>query len=375
MINNHIHTFNIQHTPNKFIQSYIKGLPDSIVSLIYKGLKYKLTSFIIVNILRLMPSHLKKYVNFIKVGILENQHETFNKVASSYPTKTKFVVLPLVFEHMGAGRVDVPYKEQLRELIDLKKSNSNECLPFVCIDPRMGNAQENLDFVKDYIENHAFMGIKLYPSLGYYPFDPRLDLVYKYAADNEIPILTHCSRGGVSYSNLADVGFLENPVSFNTQPNGKYHFPFQAPIEKYMDNTCDPDRYIDVLEKYKNLKICFAHFGFDDQETDKTQTPEWHKKVIAMMGQYVNVYTDISYALSTDAFWDIFLEELPTFSDEIKKKILYGTDFFMTYQEKDGEDEKVYIRSVKKLGSYFSQIANENNVEFLTSKIWEVPVY
>lgn len=396
MINSHIHTFNSQYTPELFVKPFIKNAPNWLVRLINTVLDNKLMAFLLINALRLNKGGIGKYASFIEIGILSSQEQIFEKVASAYPADTKFVVLPLGFENMGAGNVNIPYEEQLHDLFLLKRKYPSRCLPFVFIDPRMGTATENLNFVKYYIEQKGFMGIKLYPSLGYYPFDSRLELVYKYADEKEIPILTHCSRGGVNYGTGKvgePVAEFVTPKSFNPQPVaqndppikyistvGKYDFTEEweslKDYARFFDNTCNPDRYVDVLKKYKTLKLCFAHFGFDDQEpTDENIIPEWHLKVLDMMEEYPNVYADISYALATKKFWTVFNNELPTLSTKQKDKILYGTDFFMTLQEEKGDEKTIFQKSINELGSYFGQISNENSVRFLTSKIWNVPPY
>ncbi|MBK9961224.1 MAG: hypothetical protein IPP06_07755 [Saprospiraceae bacterium] len=53
--------------------------------------------------------------------------------------------------------------------------------------------------VKEYIEINKLNGFKIYPALGYYPFDEELLLLWKYAADHQIPIMTHVIKGTVFY--------------------------------------------------------------------------------------------------------------------------------------------------------------------------------
>jgi len=60
--------------------------------------------------------------------------------------------------------------------------------------------------VKDYFDQGC-IGIKIYPALGYYPFDKNLLPLWLYCAQNDIPITTHCSVGPIFYrGKLKDLG-------------------------------------------------------------------------------------------------------------------------------------------------------------------------
>ncbi|OFX17730.1 MAG: hypothetical protein A2033_04235 [Bacteroidetes bacterium GWA2_31_9] len=123
---------------------------------------------------------------------LKTQEEVFRNLKSFYPKDTKFVVLSMDMEHMAAGNPKISFEKQLEDLADLKKKYGNIIFPFVCADPRNLSLTQT---VKKYITQHHFQGIKLYPALGFYPFDIRLHEVYKFAIENNIPIITHCCKG------------------------------------------------------------------------------------------------------------------------------------------------------------------------------------
>lgn len=385
MINSHIHTFNSQYTPKLFIKPYLKNLPDWMVR--------SLTSLLNTRFGRLgsklgmgLPGNVQKYASFLNVGLLESQDMVFKKTVDSHPANTKFVVLPLRFEDMGAGTVSVHYEHQLDDLLELKKRYPNSCLPFVFVDSRMevssGDGGIIMNFAKKYIEEKGFSGIKLYPSMGYWPFDKRLEKTYQYAQENQIPIMVHCSRGGIYYNTPLNKGTAESlqyytdPLSFNPQSNRSYHFSYDGNNDTFFENLTDPTNYIDVLEKFPNLKICFAHFGLNEVEAKKINDPTgWYNiiKGFILNPKYPNVYTDISYSLANRDFLSLLKGDLIN-NPALKERVLYGTDFYMTLQEGLSEAE-LFQQAARELSPFFSSLANENAIKYLTSSIWEVPPY
>jgi len=268
------------YVPDKFLGLYV---PDFLAKRLTKALRRKWSAKIIVKLLEKFggPEY-SKYAAFLKIGSKKTQHMVFNDLRKSqYPEGTRFVVLPLNFRYMGAGKLKIGYRQQLDDLIGVKKRFPNTCLPFVFIDPRMGTSEQNYAFVKEYIDK-GFVGIKLYPSLGYYPFDYRLEKVYKFAEENEIPIMTHCSTTGIYYKDSDNIPHeFTHPESFNKQSNSyfdpskprSYFYPYNTAIRKkkrndvFTDNFLQPENYIDVLKKFPSLKLCFAHFGLDNEHT------------------------------------------------------------------------------------------------------------
>ena len=101
-----------------------------------------------------------------------------------------------------------------QDIAALKASKTNHIYPFVFVDPRRiekegsgyfdyevtdGKVVLKPCFIQEYIVQKEFSGFKIYPALGYYPFDPLLLPLWKYAEQNNIPILTHCVRGPMYY--------------------------------------------------------------------------------------------------------------------------------------------------------------------------------
>jgi predicted TIM-barrel fold metal-dependent hydrolase len=333
-----------------------------------KGLMFLLKPF-------LKPTG-KKTIAFLKIGLLKSQDLVFEEMLNQYPKSddVRFIILPLNFKYMGAGKLDVPYEQQLLDLFEVKKRYPEKCFPFVAVDPRMGSSEENAAFIARYIEK-GFSGIKLYPAMGFYPFDQRLDKTYEIAAKKNIPILTHCSKGGINYCSTTEMESMTSPVDIN---GTRYDFPYNPKIKlgEYCDTLNSPYQWEVILKKYPMLKVCIAHLGMDSSTNfknfgDATKKDfEWYNKIRMLMKSYDNVYADISYSLAYDPFYPWFLKEYSQMAPAVQDRVLFGTDYFMTVQEVNGDENQLYKTAFEKLGPVlFHKLADDNVVRYLNSDV------
>lgn len=291
----------------------------------------------------------------------------------------RFVLLSLDMDFMGAGRAPEPFLSQLDDLRALKELHPDTALPSVCADPRREGVTE---LVKQCIEEHGFSGIKLYPPLGFYPFDNRLDGVYAYAEAKGVPIIAHCSRGGVHLKSVQLYDVSPHPL------NPSLRFKREA-AAKLADHFANPRNYAQVLVKFPKLKVCLAHLGGADewskylgdtwsfgtrQFTDPRDvsswfTPEawlcdesWLSIVMNLVRAYPNVYADSSYTSVLP--WSQPLLKVLVNTSDLRSRILFGTDFYMVRM---AATERVYSVNVRGyLGETdFMQIAHFNSLEFI----------
>jgi predicted TIM-barrel fold metal-dependent hydrolase len=255
----------------------------------------------------------KRYLNIGRFSFYEGQGGIFGRLRNQYPEGTRLVVLPMDMEYMGAGAVKTGYRTQMEELAELKDRHKEMIYPFVFADPRRMAAEPDYFkyhigeggkviledcFIKEYIEQHGFSGFKIYPALGYYVFDERLLPLWRYAADNGIPVLTHCIRGTIYYRGKKEKDWDKHPVFEQAMGNDKYE-PLLLPEMKNIDfsvNFTHPLNYLCLLDEvllrklvkeakdnrtrdlfgYINeavplqynlhhLKLCLGHFGGDDE--------------------------------------------------------------------------------------------------------------
>jgi predicted TIM-barrel fold metal-dependent hydrolase len=303
---------------------------------------------------------------FIKIGSLESEELIFHELRRFYPSRTRFVLLPMDMEVMGSGPTLQSYDEQHEKLFELKEKYGEIVYPFVAADPRR---KEVLDCVKYYIEEKGFSGIKIYPALGYFPYDERLRFVWEYAQKYSLPVMTHTSHGGPYYRNrLTEKDFANSRIG-KIPVKGKSNHKLTA----YFTH---PANYRYLLADYPRLKICLAHCGGAPEWDRYLEDPspkgipeidkDWLTLCIDLMQEFPTLYTDISSTLYTKRFISVLRVLLR--DKDIRKKILFGSDFYMV--EFEGK-EKAFSFDVRGLldEDEFVQIAETNPKKFLASRI------
>ncbi|MBO0360703.1 amidohydrolase family protein [Hymenobacter sp. BT186] len=383
--NCHTHVFNLDCAPDRFLNGIGRGwFGKAGARLLQLILAFPLAKNWTLRLANRFP-FARKYAAFLNIGSDLSPLIIFEKhLLPAYPAGTRFVVLPINFDLMGAGTATLNQESQLWQLLDLRRRYPNTCLPFVSIDPRRGSAAENLAFLLRWVER-GFVGIKLYPGLGFYPFDERLDLVYQYAEAHGLPIMTHCTRGGIFYR-----GPITDDLRSPARPDGLrelYGLPYPlriTTVKETNDNFCDffldPRAYELVLARFPNLKICLAHYGGSseiDQSTAAnlpTTAPEnWYESIRWLMMRYPHVYTDVSFTLAEKRLFTRLAADLAADSP-FRERILFGTDFFMTTQVKN--EAKLAVELMEHLVSEINapdawwQLANSNPVRYLQSSVY-----
>jgi predicted TIM-barrel fold metal-dependent hydrolase len=305
---------------------------------------------------------IKKFHAFLNIGDLKSQLEIFKYLQRFYPAGTRFCVLPMDMEYMQAGKVPQSYIEQLDELAAIKKdpAYSDLIYPFIFIHPERKGL---FAIVQRYIEDKGFSGLKMYPPLGYYPFDPRLNEIYRYAENNQIPITSHCARGGVFFRGKITGDMLIHPKTGEPLKEQKNKF--------FTDGYTDPDNYYYLLEQFPELKINLAHFGgFDEWQKylgntfDDGQTT-WYEKICCLIKRYPNVYTDISYTMFNPDLFNLL--KLTLQDNELKSKILFGSDFYMVEQE---TSERQFVTNIRAhIGEDSFKLIAEQNPKLFLHKI------
>jgi hypothetical protein len=169
----------------------------------------------------------------------------------------------------------------------------------------------------DSIGSYYFIGIKVYPPLGFDPWpEPGIErdkvcILYDFCIKNKIPITAHCSPGG----------FLVN----------KAYKDYSSPYKWEM-----------VLNQYNDLRLNLAHFG-------GVESRKWPEKIVNLILEYdsskndykyPNLYTDISYqGVDKSSYKKIkrFIDNMVR-GDENKRlhlmeRIIFGSDFMINLQD------------------------------------------
>ena len=130
--------------------------------------------------------------------------------------------------------------------------------------------------------------------MGFHPQSKPMDAVYQYCSDHNLPIIFHCGMGGFPPSTTWKYFDFGNPLNFEQ-----------------------------VIKKYPNLKIDFAHLGSSDP------TCEWANTIIRLVNENDNMYSDLACYTSIDQltpmkkFWDG--------NPKLKTRLMFGADFDVMY--------------------------------------------
>lgn len=366
IVNCHVHLFNRTHTPQHY--------PSRLVAPVkrFPGLAGPIAWLVRVlgfpdaaeQILRLRRFHAETEMPTQK-SILEN-------LCRHYPDRTRFVVLPMDLSQIGHGAVPVPLRDQHDELARLAADETlgRKVIPFATIDPRADPQAQELWRALNKLH---FKGIKIYPRLGFPPDHPALmEHVYPRAEAEGLPIMSHCSRGGVQGRTRYDPADPGTPKPLNA---------FWA------DRYTEPHAFDPVLKAFPDLKVCLAHFGgsrdwhaYVNPENPRPPADEhrrdrnWFNQIRWMIesGDYPNLYTDISYTLfdfeENIPFLRHFLTSEGEGADRLRAHVLFGSDYYMTRQEVLSE-RAVCFRLRNELGEeIFRQIAETNPLRWLTGR-------
>jgi len=349
--NCHIHLFKDTDVPEKF-------LPLALVKILKTKIGYKLVTGILKNIIPFSDKDMfDRYVKFINLGKLGSQENIFKECKKYYPAGTQFIVLPMDMAFMSAGKVPRDYSEQIEELGKLKIEYP-QIIPFIHVDPRRIGI---LDLLKHSVEKLGFRGVKLYPPLGYFPYDQDLYPIYEYCEKKKLPIIAHCSP--------------YNPVHFKGKKKDliKLLEKSKTPIEtkgkkrkELCSNFTNPLNYKYVIKDFPKLKICFAHFGSEYSWNKFIHQPEiddnWFRYIKDLISEGENFYTDISFTMNNVKYFSL-LKVLLT-DEKVRKKVLFGSDYYMVETEANerrfGLDLRAFIGEEN-----FNSIAIDNIETFL----------
>ena len=167
-------------------------------------------------------------------------------------------------------------------------------------------------------DNYYFAGIKVYPPLGFDPWPEskcseweKVNFLYQYCVDKNIPVTTHCSDGG----------FIV--------------------VEKQKSlNRTSPEKWKEVLKAYPSLKLNFAHHGIRNNKINN----DWTERILNMVVEYENVYFDIAdngYGDYYERLIRFILEKHPCREElkQISSRMLFGSDFMMNLRHADSYNE------------------------------------
>lgn len=266
-------------------------------------------------------------------------------------------------------------------------------------------------------------GVKVYPSLGHKPLDELCEYLpefYCRCEKDKIPILTHCSPGGMTTHEAQhymdfDIQNGElclkrqaarqmqqnkimlltrkpasNATGCPTEWQGTIDKYRRFPFDYFFKNYVHPEAWRPVLENFPDLHLCLAHFGGDEWRRGPisawTNSPpgDWIKSTIDLTMKYKNVYTDISClnldnelsddnnegrkvrnTLSKMLYW---MRDRDDYK-HLRNKVIFGTDWYLTHLTRtdDGAEYGNYCRDFKK---FIDQIDSTFWIRFTLVNPW-----
>ena len=313
------------------------------------------------------------YIFQEKYDSLQNAHPKMQLNKAKNPKEHDF------FTSINKSLAKKPkYADFLKENETVKNAHPNNVYLFYYFDPRR---KGSLDFVKnnvrkkgESIDAKKYIGIKIYPQNGYSPLDPKMLELYEYCQKHDIPITVHFSNAGFSsFANKLEVkgdiminGVLkkvdypaENKSYFHTFKTKMLEQNGHIIINNIIKGIKERARTLNhpflwhlVLEKYKNLRINFAHFG-----SGSKKRTNW---VLEFIKNYDNAYTDLSCAKK---------KQIKRFLKKVKKhnlehKILYGSDYALN-ELFTLKSQYIYSKLKKTFKDKYNKIIFENATNFL----------
>jgi len=362
-----------------------------------------------------------KYIAFLKIGTDATQMEIFEaayEVGKAIDPNIRLVGLTMDMDYMDSqpSKKQISFVTQLEEVKLIKRYYPKNFFPFLGIDPRHKAGVDLVNWAKPYFQSGVvrdnvvypyFCGLKLYPALGFFPFDLRLMELYAYAEENGLPVMSHCTRVGSQYigdfieslipDEPAMIGSANGNAAIDAMQSSvvgriaayKQRAWVKSNRQGKNDLACDlfshPENYIPLLEVFPKLKLCLAHMGGssevigstsgDLREIRQVDPLSWFRHIEAMMKKYPNLYTDISYTLSDfkDHKGSVLqaVNSLLNAKDDqgelLGQRVLFGTDFFMTEQE--NRESELYAMTNKNLAAWWDIIGRVNTQKFLMQPV------
>lgn len=279
----HCHIFSLDCVPLEFRKRFCLNLKNPV------------HKFILWLVRSLLPKEAKlgEWLDLAELSIAEMAQRLVQEMDEAGIDVCIPLMMDMKYCSRFGGEVKI-FEDQMTETAAAVTAINNKygrtrMLPFVAADPRRENL---LEMVTDAIENGVFKGVKIYPVMGYTPNDVKLYPLYEYCQEKNIPITTHCENGGIP--GLDDYYAL-----------------------------ADPKYWKIVLEEFPTLTLNLAH-------NDRTGK-DWQPKIAALIKDYPNVYTDISYDTEMWYMPRKYFKSIKRMLEtpKIQDRVLYGSDWYM----------------------------------------------
>lgn len=175
----------------------------------------------------------------------------------------------------------VSIREVHRRYSELQTRSRGRFVALAGVDPRRPDAVEILG---EAIVTLGLRGLKVYPPCGYYPYDPRLDPMYRKCIELNVPVVVH-----TAYVGFPHVGEYANPLFLGR-----------------------------VQAAFPDLQLVLGHAGH----------PFWGHEAMKIVSEHPRSFLEISnWNWDLDSSEDNVIRTLGKMRDEVgAHRILFGSD-------------------------------------------------
>jgi predicted TIM-barrel fold metal-dependent hydrolase len=357
IINTHCHLLNFKFIPDKMTK-LLSNIPEDLAD----DKWFSVAAGILVTILP--GSNYERIKKFLKI-YRSDIDDVVRYYIQELDEAQIDICVPLMMDLEKAVPIqkkgNILYKDQIKIIAKQTAKYPWRIFPFVMFDPRRKNA---FTLCKDAIEKLSFIGIKMYPALGYHP-SHRSEKNSKTAKNNLLKLYTYCGEKQIPITTHASVG-------------GAYSLKADKNREKNVWPLTEISNWIDPIREF-NLKINFAHLGgnyLNNTDKKRIQSATWKREILNFISRsqtennFGKIYADLSYhdmALDSRMQKDYFkgLRQLME-TDGISQGILFGTDASMishTWSEKEFIQPFTMVNNLPSL--HQNKIFTDNPINFL----------
>jgi predicted TIM-barrel fold metal-dependent hydrolase len=204
--------------------------------------------------------------------------------------------------------------------------------PFVAFDPlREVKGGGALAIVREAIEHAGFLGVKLYPPVGFLPIGNAAragaqggDRAHGQALDDALRALyTHCAAAQI-------------PITAHASPTNQFALGY--------GELAAPARWAPVLREFPTMRLNFGHFGHETgaEGADGVEArTAWMRQAAVLIESYPQVYADLSGSpLIYDAAYATrfggHLRSLCARFPRLTRRLMYGSDWWLNRFEPGG---------------------------------------
>jgi len=273
-------------------------------------------------------------IDFVRIALLPDIARVTDKLMGQLKSRDSIIALTMDITENGTD--DGLFERQIENTSKMVLAYPGRIFPFIAVNTRRS---DHLRIMKSSLTGRGFVGIKLYPSLGYDIYSDEMKEVFKYCRNHNTPMLMHCAYGGFYYK------------------------------DEFRKNS-SPELWGQILAEYPKLKICFGHFGGDkDLTATSISIDSWTGKILTLMDNYSNVYADIAYhtgAMKGRKEQSNYFKNIKDLMnhDVYGGRLLFGTDYFLVRKQlKEKNYWKFFEENLSK--DIFCKMAEENPIEYL----------